>query len=1297
VAVDKINVTYTVKEDGSLGKIAKGAEKAAKSTDKASKATAGHNKQQKGVAGLTSNSTKGFSKMTTGITGGLVPAYATLAANVFALTAAFGLLSRNDAISKLNEGLVFTGNAAGQNLTLVADKLKEITDNAISAEQAMRATAVGVSAGFDQSQIENLARVAKGASLALGRDMGDAMDRLIRGAAKLEPEILDELGIMVRLDDATRQYAASMNKAVGELTQFERRMAFTNAVIEDGLSKFQDIAGAVEASPYTQLSASFSDLTKSGVQLLNTALTPIISFLANNMAALGVVMIAFGLTISRTLLSTLTEMAAASALAASATANQSVASLKALKPNAALGKVYNRIAKAGIYTTASINSMTRSLTASIASTKVDVAATRQAVLAKRQLQLALYAGTLATHQDSAAKALNMIETHGLSLAFKAHMLVLAEAAATTTAATVGTDFYTTSLIRLKFAGFAASASLKFLGAALMAYMPWIIGIMMALTLLGPMIMSLFTPKEDKLSKQLETNTERLEALVGAMAQYNRSIKKASSATESWHRTIKPLSGIFDQMNQMMNDTAIAAETVRILANAKALKELMVLEKEREARNVINRDIGSPEEDASYKEIGLAQSVKDTMTLGERERNAVREESIKAIAAGIASMNQMIVTLESEEEKTGLHAQALAMVNDNRTKAQVILDRLVQSTDDSSDATERERVEFEKLSNTLKTGLKAYENFNEIVTKAKALAQTGTYGEMADEIDNVKEAVNSLDAILAKGSLGNDAAQEQAYEIVKAYGLYDGALEAVSTTYDETGKLVLKDIYGKIITLDHVGVVKNFQIELAKVNQGFKDLEVMTARSETLSSILGSDSDFAYAAVLATAKRSLELEIEKMGVTVKGGAKEHEQALAILEIERELLGLSVERMKVLAGRAKSSGMGQAAEAAISGVGKSAAIKSASVTVRDKDTGEIIGDPGTFDNEDDQNAALAANRAETAKNSLAGVAKQMAELGPEGALMSSAIEGAMNMSTAFSTAFEVMNNDAATTGEKVTAGLGAIGAALSAVSAMQKASSADKIRAIDGEIAAEKQRDGSSEASLAKISALEKKKDKEARKAFEQEKKMKMAQTIISTAQGAIAAYTSMLPIPIVGPALGAAAAAMVVAMGAKQLSAISSSTYQGGGSISGAGGQAKSISVGSRGSSVDLASSQSAGGELGYMRGDSGAGGIDSFKPAFSGYKHRAGGGYVVGEQGPEVFMPETPGNIIPAGQGMGGTTNVNFSIQAVDASGVEDLLINQRGNLIGMMREAANSYGQDFMEGVDTSVYTPSTAGATRY
>ena len=61
--------------------------------------------------------------------------------------------------------------------------------------------------------MEGLTRVAKGASLALGRDMGDALDRLTRGAIKLEPEILDELGIMVRLDDATETFAATLRKS----------------------------------------------------------------------------------------------------------------------------------------------------------------------------------------------------------------------------------------------------------------------------------------------------------------------------------------------------------------------------------------------------------------------------------------------------------------------------------------------------------------------------------------------------------------------------------------------------------------------------------------------------------------------------------------------------------------------------------------------------------------------------------------------------------------------------------------------------------------------------------------------------------------------------------------------------------------------------------------------------------------------------------------------------------------------------------------------------------------------------
>ena len=57
----------------------------------------------------------------------------------------------------------------------------------------------------------------------------------------------------------------------------------------------------------------------------------------------------------------------------------------------------------------------------------------------------------------------------------------------------------------------------------------------------------------------------------------------------------------------------------------------------------------------------------------------------------------------------------------------------------------------------------------------------------------------------------------------------------------------------------------------------------------------------------------------------------------------------------------------------------------------------------------------------------------------------------------------------------------------------------------------------------------------------------------------------------------------------------------------------------------------------------------------------------------------------------GGETNVNFTIQAMDASGVEDVLTNQRGNIIRMIREAANENGERFLETIDTQTYGSSS------
>jgi hypothetical protein len=160
------------------------------------------------------------------------------------------------------------------------------------------------------------------------------------------------------------------------------------------------------------------------------------------------------------------------------------------------------------------------------------------------------------------------------------------------------------------------------------------------------------------------------------------------------------------------------------------------------------------------------------------------------------------------------------------------------------------------------------------------------------------------------------------------------------------------------------------------------------------------------------------------------------------------------------------------------------------------------------------------------------------------------------------------------------------------------------------------------------------------------------------------------------------------MGAKQISMINSMQFTGG--ADSAPSVPQSISIGSRGNKVDT-SQGATGGELSFLRGDKGVGSnANNFAPGgASGMRkgYAAGGEVLVGEQGPEVMQVPTSGFNITPGDARGGTTNANFTINAVDAAGVEEVLTAQRANIINMIREAAHEHGEEFIEGVNTSSY----------
>lgn len=282
------SVEFEVTDGGSLKKLEKNSKRAGEALGSVAKNAQEADRRLKGTANMSSNSTKNFAKQAQSISGGLVPAYATLAAQVFAVSAAFEFLKSAFNTRNLIEGQKAFSAVTGVAYRSLTKDIKAATNGMLSFEEAAQAAAIGTAAGLTRGQLTQIGKAATDVSLALGRDLTDSFNRLTRGITKAEPELLDELGIVLRLDPAMKNYAASVGKAVSDLTQFERSQAIANEVLGQAESKFGAIQKIMDPSAFAlgQFSAAFNDLMVKFKVGLVEFLTPAIKFLSENVEAL---------------------------------------------------------------------------------------------------------------------------------------------------------------------------------------------------------------------------------------------------------------------------------------------------------------------------------------------------------------------------------------------------------------------------------------------------------------------------------------------------------------------------------------------------------------------------------------------------------------------------------------------------------------------------------------------------------------------------------------------------------------------------------------------------------------------------------------------------------------------------------------------------------------------------------------------------------------------------------------------------------------------------------------------------
>jgi hypothetical protein len=296
MAKNKVEIDVIVDDKGSTKKLGLESKKAAKGLDDVGTGARTADRNLKGAAQASANGTKNFSKMAQGM-GGLVGAYATFAASVFALSAAFNFLKNASDIQVLEQSQVQFAQNSGIAMQSLTGKLRTASKGMLDFQSAASASAMGLAKGFSSDQMAKMADGALRVSNVLGRNFTDSFDRLTRGVSKAEPELLDELGITLRLETAKKKYADSLGISADALTSADQ----AQAVYLETMTQLDKVVGEQEgkANPFIQLGATFSDLAKTLSSFILPPFEALASFMNENAAVAALFFGAIGLGIAK--------------------------------------------------------------------------------------------------------------------------------------------------------------------------------------------------------------------------------------------------------------------------------------------------------------------------------------------------------------------------------------------------------------------------------------------------------------------------------------------------------------------------------------------------------------------------------------------------------------------------------------------------------------------------------------------------------------------------------------------------------------------------------------------------------------------------------------------------------------------------------------------------------------------------------------------------------------------------------------------------------------------------------------
>ena len=133
---------------------------------------------------------------------------------------------------------------AGTTSTEIMKSIRDMSLGTVSDLKLMTAASRAALFDIPMDKLNELMHISMASATAMGQSVEYMFDSIVTGIGRGQPLIIDNLGLTLKVGQATKEYAAQLGKSAEELTANERKMAILNATLEAGQALITKVGDA---------------------------------------------------------------------------------------------------------------------------------------------------------------------------------------------------------------------------------------------------------------------------------------------------------------------------------------------------------------------------------------------------------------------------------------------------------------------------------------------------------------------------------------------------------------------------------------------------------------------------------------------------------------------------------------------------------------------------------------------------------------------------------------------------------------------------------------------------------------------------------------------------------------------------------------------------------------------------------------------------------------------------------------------------------------------------------------------